>query len=278
MYFIYMNEITIKVGKNTGSTSVVFAGIHGNEICGVEAFKKIIPKLNIDSGTVYFILGNPEAINKNTRYIDYNLNRLFKYDNKYSASIKKTYEYNRAIYLKKFLKKADALLDIHSTTNKNEPFIICEKQSLKVANFLPSDFKKIVHGFEALEAGGTDGYMLSKGKIGICVECGVHTDKSSILLATKAIKNFLKSQGHILKNNSLLMINRPKFKMDSIYCTKTGTFKLFKKFKDFEKINKNQIIGADGNKVIKTKRDSIIVFAHNCDKKGEEAFLLGHEV
>lgn len=273
-----MNEITIKVGKKIGSTSVIFAGIHGNEICGVEAFKKIIPKLNIDSGTVYFILGNPEAINKNKRYIEHNLNRLFKLDNKYSSGIKKTYEYKRAIYLKKFLKKADALLDIHSTTNKNLPFIICENRSLKVANYLPSDFKRIVHGFELLEAGGTDGYMLSSDKIGICVECGVHTDKKSVLVATRAITNFLQSQGHISKNNLLKVINRPKFKMDSIYYTKSSDFKLAKKFKDFEKIKKNQVIGSDGNEIIKTKRDSIIVFAHSCNKKGEEGFLLGHEI
>ena len=273
-----MDEITIKVGGKTGPTSVIFAGIHGNEICGVEAFKKILPKLNIDSGTVYFILGNPEAINRNTRYIEYNLNRLFRYDNKYTASIKKTYEYKRATYLKKFLKKSDALLDIHSTTNKNEPFIICEKQSLKVANFLPSDFKRIIHGFEGIEPGGTDGYMLSQKKIGICIECGVHTDKKSILIAEKAINFFLQTQGHVSKNNSLIKINRPKIKMDSIYHTKNNKFNLAKKYKDFEKVKKNQIIGIDGAKIVKAKRDSIIIFAHNRDRKGEEGFLIGHEI
>ena len=35
-------------------------------------------------------------------------------------------------------------------------------------------------------------------------------------------------------------------------------------------IKKNQIIGSDGSEIIKAKRNSIIVFAHNRIKKGEE--------
>ena len=50
-------------GSNPGPTSVILAGIHGNEPCGIIAFERILPSLKINSGKVIFEIGNPLAIN-----------------------------------------------------------------------------------------------------------------------------------------------------------------------------------------------------------------------
>jgi len=275
VYFVYMNDVITKIGKKKGPTSVIMAGVHGNEVCGIKAFKKIIPKLEIERGTVHFIIGNPKAVKANKRYIGFNMNRLF-IKKSFPEKIRKTYEYSKAQDIKKFLNESDALLDIHSTTNKSEPFIICEKRSFNVAKSLPKEFKKIVYGFDGIEPGGTDGYMNKQGKIGICIECGQHLDKKSITIAIKAIQIFLENRKHInfskVKNPST---KKQIIQINSIYNTKTNSFVLSKTFNDFTPIKKGEIIGVDGNTVVYAKNNSIILFAHSSSVKGSEGFLLG---
>lgn len=268
-------DIKIFHGKKPGKTSVIMAGAHGNEVCGINTFKDIFPKFSIEFGTVIFILGNLKAIKKNVRFIDFNLNRAFLPVSKYSKDIKKTYEYKRAQEIKKILNKSDALLDIHSTLNDSDPFIICENNAFNIASYLPKEFKRVVCGFEEIEPGATDGYMLSKRKIGICIECGQHNSKKADKLAKDSIFSFLNIRGHINSLKLKNVKNRENVQMNFIYYTKTDSFVLAKKFYDFEKIKKGTFIGIDGEEKIFAPKDCVIVFAHDRNKKGEEVYLLG---
>jgi len=268
-----MNENFIKIiGKNKGPKSIIIAGVHGNEKCGIKAIKKLLPYLKIERGVIYIGLGNPLAIKKNKRYIETNLNRMFKSRKNLSKDEIKSYEYNRSRFIKKYLDKSEVLLDIHaSTVPKSQPFIICEKNANNISSKLP--FKIIVSGFDKIQPGGTDYYMNKIGKIGICIECGYLKDKKSVEIARKSIINFLVSRGHIAGN--IRDKEQEKIKIYKQYITKTSNFTLIKKFKDFEKISKNQLIGSDGQKKIKALKDSVIIFPKNRYKIGEEAFLLG---
>jgi len=194
---------------------------------------------------------------------------------KYSNKVKRTYEYKRAQELKKILNQGDALLDIHSTLHPNKPFIICEKNALEIVSYFSKDFKRVVQGFDRLEPGATDGYMISHQGIGICIECGQHNSLSAANIVKKAIYSFLVARGHIDHLNIKKNENREIVKMNYLYKTKSNSFILDKKFSDFEKINKGMLIGVDGKENIKSPKDCVIVFAHNRGKKNEEAFLLG---
>ena len=68
-------EITQLIGKEDGATSIIIVGIHGDQLCGVEALKKILPNLEIERGKVLFGYGNPRAIEAHQHYTDVNLNR-----------------------------------------------------------------------------------------------------------------------------------------------------------------------------------------------------------
>ena len=46
---------------------------------------------------------------------------------------------------------------------------------------------------------------------------------------------------------------------------------------DFEEIEKDQLIGIDGDKEVYAKKKSFILFARNREQIGEEAFLLGEK-
>lgn len=260
------------VGEKNGPTSIVLAGVHGDEKCGMEAFKKILSRLRIERGRVLFGYGNPRAIETNKRFTEANLNRMFKDDDLLSKNDKESYEYTRAQFLKKYLDQADVLLDIHASyTPGSKPFIICESNANNIAKCLPFDL--VVSGFDKLEPGGTDYYMNSTGKIGICAECGYLGDPRSTRTAEKSINAFLKARGHIA--GSTHIYSQSSIQMRTIYITKTGCFQLSKEFFDFEEIAIGQIIGTDDDQSVVADWDGVIVFARNQQKIGEEAFLLG---
>lgn len=266
-------EIIRLEGAKRGLTSIILAGVHGNEKCGVEALSKIPPNLKIKSGLVLFGYGNPRAIEMNQRFIETNLNRMFKRDGLLSKNEKASYEYKRAQFLKKYLKQADALLDIHaSSTPNSRPFIICEANAQGITKYLPADF--VVSGFDNVEC-GTDYYMNSIGKIGICIECGYLGDPKSTQMAEESIFAFLKARGHI--TNGLIPRDQSYARIYEKYYAKTADFTLSKLFDDFEEIAKGQIIGTDGDKDVQAEKDSIILFASNQKQIGGEAFLLGEK-
>ncbi|MFA6537565.1 MAG: succinylglutamate desuccinylase/aspartoacylase family protein [Patescibacteria group bacterium] len=267
-----IDKFIIIKGKVAGPKSMVLAGVHGNEVCGIKALQKIIPKIKIDCGQVIFGFGNPRAIRKNIRQTAENLNRMFKSVSEYSKKQKQSYEYKRAQLLKKYFDKVEVLLDLHASFAPNDrPFVICKKKDQEFAKFLP--LKTVVFGFDAIEPGGTDYYMNQKGKVGFCVECGYFTDNKAVKVAEKTILNFLKARGHLKSN---LKKEKQKYlQVNYLYYTKTNKFVLKKEFADFEKIKKGQLIGFDGTKKVLSPQTGFILFSTNREKKGSEGFLLG---
>lgn len=268
------DEIIELKGKIPGGpTSIILVGIHGDEKCGIQALAKILPKLKIEHGTVYFCYGNPRAIQQNVRFTESNLNRMFKSDVLLSDSDKSSYEYNRAQFLKTYLEKSDVLLDIHASyVLGSNPFVICEPNAYDIAKYLPVEL--LVSGFDTVEPGGTDYYMNSIGKVGICVECGYLGDEYATEIAIQSIDAFLKARGHI-ETDVMKLQNQSLIEMYELYHTKSDSFELVKDFKDFDELVPDQLIGVDGKNDIRAKKDSVILFARNRTHVGEEAFLLG---
>jgi len=269
-----LEKITKIIGREEGTTSIVLVGVHGDEKCGVEALENILPTLEIECGTVLFGYGNPRAIEANKRFTEVNLNRMFKNDDLLSKNDKDSYEYSRAQFLKKYLNKADALLDVHASSIPNsKTFVICEANAREIVKYFPIDL--VVSGFDKVEPGGTDYYMNSIGKVGICLECGYMKDPQSVKVAEKSIFAFLKARGH-MKNN-LVSQKQSYVQMFEKYFAKTDKFTLSKPFENFEVLRENQIIGIDGQEEVKTSKRGLILFAHNGTKIGDEVFLLGEE-
>jgi len=62
-----------------------------------------------------------------------------------------------------------------------------------------------------------------------------------------------------------------------VYLSKTNSFVLDKTFGNFEELSEGQTIGIDGDERIEAPKKSVILFAHNVNKVGAEAFLLGEK-
>ncbi len=276
MNFLLSDYPIVKKGPKEGKTSVILACVHGNEPCGILAFESILALLTIESGTVIFQIGNPRAVEQNIRFSEMNLNRAFKDENDFSEKEKNTYEYNRAKELKSLLDTADALLDIHSSKNAgSKRFIISEHYNSSIVEQLPFDM--IVSGFNEFEPMGTDGYMNTKNKIGICIECGQHDDPESQIKAQESIYNFLIAMGHVQGN--VIKHNQEKLAITFLYKNKNENFKLAKVFNDFEDIEKDTLIGYDGEIEIFSPYKSKILFAHDIPTGIEqECFLLAKHI
>lgn len=268
-------EIIQFVGKREGPTSIILAGVHGDERCGTKALEKLLPTLEIEAGRVLFGYGNPRAISADKRFMEANLNRMFRRDDLIGERERKSYEYGRAQFLRKYLDQADALLDIHASfTEESPPFIICEENAKEIARCLPMDI--VVSGFDQLEPGGTDGYMNAIGKIGICVECGYLGDPRSLQRAEESIYAFLSARGH--KGGGIMSPKKQSYIcMNELYRAKTESFRLVRAFADFEEIEKGQVIGIDGSDEVRAKESGAILFARNTDRIGDESFLFGEK-
>jgi len=250
---------------------MILVGVHGDEKCGVEALGKMLPSLKIQKGQLLVGYGNPRAIQRNVRLTESNLNRMFKPDEMLSRKERTSYEYNRAQFLKQYLDRADALLDIHaSCTPGSLCFAICEQNAGGIVRHMP--LSTVVSGFDRIQPGGTDYYMNRQSKIGLCVECGYLGDSLSTEVAEKSIIAFLISRGHITGNQNIYP--QSSIQVDDMYITQNN-FKLSKPFKDFEGVLASQLIGIDGKNEIRAQRNGVILFAQDKDKAGEEAFLLG---
>ncbi len=267
------------VGQKPGAHVVISAGVHGNEHCGLKAFAKIMPKLRIGRGRITFIIGNPKAcFEKKRETVDgTNLNRLGLPERLLSEKQRSSYEYLRAQIYKRILPNADALLDIHSGTALTQAVIICEPNAHFATRFFAKGYTHEIYGFDAIEPGAWDGYMLSLGKPGITIECGFHEDPKGPEYAENAIMSFLSTMG-ILEGRVQYEVPRKHVQMFLLYLTKYPTFTLARDFTSLEPLKKGARIGYDGKKEVRAPRECLIIFPHNCTKKNAEAFLLGYEI
>lgn len=81
---------------------------HGDELAGHKLFQDY-PYGETDKVSWKVIIGNPEAVSLNTRYIESDLNRSF------NSTHAHTYEEKRAQFLKRYFQDFDEVYDIHTT-------------------------------------------------------------------------------------------------------------------------------------------------------------------
>lgn len=258
------SSIFVKDSGLKGPSLIILGGVHGNEQCGVFAINKLKDKLKIIQGKVTFVIANNKAVANNTRFIDFDLNRSF--DKNFDAL-----EIRIANKLKPLILDADVLLDIHASTSKSEPFVICEPRSFDIVKNLP--VKKVLTNLDEFHKGSTDEFMNNNGKKGICVECGYLGDDSTNKIAVNSILVFLSFFGMIEEsvfssNNQVQEILQVK----GLY-KNTNKFKLIKLFDDFETISSNTIIGHDGTNEVKFDEEIKILFASNKKEKNGECFV-----
>lgn len=266
-------EHTYKVlGKQSGPSVAIFAGVHGDEQAGVLALKKLTKMLKITKGTVYLVLANPPAVEQNKRFITKNINRCF-----YANNQGDTYEDQRARELMKLLDSCDALLDLHAYNNPEGPvFAICDGEATKIAEIF--DIPIISNGWNKAEPGGTDGYMYDSGKIGICLECGPISKTSQMAdFAYRSVLQFLSYFDMLPEAARLSKTKKKHLKATYSIVVQSDVFEMGT-FVNFEPLADNQLIAKEGDKHYTAKAGQCVVFPDPAAPIGHEACIIAEEV
>lgn len=253
-----------------GVSVAVMAGVHGNEKSGVIELDRLVAEMTVTSGKVIFVLGNLAAMEADRRCTEKNMNRCFR-----AVPAGNTYEDLRAAAIVAVLGECDALLDVHNTLNKasSVPFLISEYPEWD--QYFPVPLS--ASGFDALHPGGSDGYMNSIGKTGLCVECGSIYDRNAEGFARRCVENFLKASGCVAGRPEIFPRVR-RLAFDRIYKNASMDFRFDRQFKDFEPVKSGQLIATDGGREVRAQEDSVLTFPHVAQAVGDEMFVLGRDV
>ncbi len=263
-------KVIKKEGKNNGKTLVILAGVHGNEKAGVKAFDKLIPKLKIKKGTVFFIYANLKALKQNKRFIDFNLNRCF--NNNLSKEIRNSAEGKTALEIIPYLKKANFVLDIHeSNSEKSKPFIISEKNSFYLIKFLPAEI--VTTDWGLFYPSSSVHYANSHGGDGIAIELGYLGDPRGVDKAENVILNFLTSLNFI-EGEPIQIEKQDYYKLKEVYKNTSNSFTKSRKFSDFEILREKTLIGNEGENKIYREKGDIMLFVRDRDEINTECFIV----
>ena len=273
------------VGSESGSTIVVFGGVHGNELTGIEVVKKMrdaieSKRLTIECGTLYLILGNPRAIERNTRGSEdhADLNRCFKKD--VFEQTDELYERQRAKEIAKILVDADISIDLHATNKPSVPFLCClaDEKHEQVYRWFACD--RVLADPRYVLAGEpvtTDEFIDMQGGIGICYETGFVGDLTRIDAVYNNVLNVLRDQKMLIDNVAEQEQENVKhvFELtERINLTEAGFRYADDKGKgSFEEFNQGDILGYIGEEPLITEYDGVIIFP-----KIPEHWKIGHPV
>ncbi|MBU6415307.1 succinylglutamate desuccinylase/aspartoacylase family protein [Patescibacteria group bacterium] len=149
---------------------IFVAGLHGNERMPVEA---------LTENGIRFILGNPRAYEKNTRYTKKDLNASFGVDHK-------DYECVRAKEILNEISGGALVVDFHTTASDAQPFVIVVDEKM-----LPLAGRTGIERVVIMRHNIKNGHALINHRSGISVEAGTHKNRSSYQTTLGVVRNVL---------------------------------------------------------------------------------------
>jgi succinylglutamate desuccinylase len=300
------------IGHKSGALFIVFGAMHGNEIAGVKAIKRVFeliddePSKNPDFcfyGKMIGVIGNLKAYEKGVRFLVKDMNRHWKkahidfiktaneseLDAEDLEMIANLELINREV--EKYKPSKLYILDLHTTSAQGGIFTIpsTDAESVKIALDIHAP---VVQGFLKGLQGTTLHYFTSETfglpTTAVTFEAGQHENKESIKNATSAIINCLRAIGCVekqyieLKHNNWLYHqskNLPNLtRITHRHAIEKGdNFVMLPDFKNFQFVPKNTLLATDKNGEIRNKEDAHLLMPLY-QKQGEDGFFLVKEM
>ncbi len=297
------DEVSRIIGKYTsgkeGPLLLISGGIHGNEPSGVIALQKVFKELektkpNIN-GTLLGISGNQKALNKDQRYIDEDLNRVWTKE-KMQKEKANTHEEKEREEILQLLKNYPAkdftkryFMDCHTTSSDSLPYL--SVQDVNDNDAWSRNFPTyIVRGFSDIITGDFDHYLSRSGFTGFVFEAGEHESKTSIENQEGMIWLCLKEACQLDLSQiscypecveNFKEKNAPKQKVfDIAYrhgIVEEDDFKMEPGFQNFQEIEKGQLLAIQNGEEIRSKWNARI-FMPLYQAQGNDGFFVIKEV
>ncbi|THD66365.1 aspartoacylase [Robertkochia marina] len=273
---------------------VVFCGIHGNEKAGLEAFHLLLPLLEEEklSGSLYVLSGNIPALARGQRFIDEDLNRLWKRksledgflsENKISEN-KDRKELLRIINdISSTITGPLYFIDVHTTSAASIPFITID-DSLINRRFTSVFPVPVVLGIEEYLQGALLSYINQQGFVSLGFEAGEHHDECSVRNAESFLYMALCVAGVMKPNQDLIKTHRERLERNSgkdhsfyevIYRFALGPgddFKMCRGYENFQKVGEGALLAYYNGKELKAEEETTI-FMPLYQKQGEDGFF-----
>lgn len=276
------NGLTVHQYKTNidGPHLLIFGAIHGDEHAGTIATQKLIKR--IDNGDIDIKRGtltlcsicNPKAYDRDVRYIDVNLNRLFG-----NTKTRDGYELSLIETLMSLIDDCDYHVDIHSTHVPKDPAFVCsEKTTGETYNFATAlEIGNMMLCWGDVYDGedhSSEGYANHKGKYGVTVECGYHKDETAAKIADKAVYNALDYLNMVPLENKTISTPDTKYMFKKVIPFKEG-YEFVKDWVQLDPIKKGEAIFkyADG-RFFTADQDCFIAIPFKYAKPGDDFFYI----
>ena len=296
-------------GLAPGAHLVVLGAVHGNEICGTQAIRRVIGE--IESGRLAMVAGsatfvpitNPLAYARHQRMGDRNLNR-----NLAPTDEPVEFEDRIANWLCPLLAQHDALLDLHSFHTAGQPFVMLGPEDntgslepfarsaeeaalalrLGVQRFVDGWLdtyatgvaRRLAAGVSAREADvnygvGTTEFMRAQGGIALTLECGQHDDPAAPDVAYRAILNTL-SHLQLIDAPALPAVAETEaLRLYEVIDRAHADDQFARAWSSFDRVRAGELIGTRHNRTpVVADSDGYIVFPNPNAQPGQEWFYL----
>jgi len=300
------NRIINRYGDgNRGPIFICLCGVHGNELAGPKAVKKVFNYLQVNhptfKGEFIGIEGNTPALKLQQRFIHTDLNRLWTDER--IQKVKETPNAllnNEEIQQKELMELFDQLLidtedrevllmDIHTTSAEGEiPFIVTNSNpySIKIALQLGIPVIKEVN---KVLSGTTLQYFGNQYISAFGIEAGQHDDPASVKRVEAAIWTSLVGAGCMTESD----INRLTEKRNFLRKTSkqvpslvhftyrypvvpSDNYETLPGFKNFDPITKGQQIAQNNGNPVLAPHDGYLLMPLY-QKQGEDGFFIVNE-
>lgn len=158
----------------------IVGGTHGNELTGitcVQHWKQAPEKITRDSFSTQTVLGNPDAVKANKRYLDKDLNRCFSASVQADNTLKELREVARAEELIELLNDptapTDFVIDLHTTTTNMGVTLIFEQANwltYTVMQHVANTVEDVYFMYEPQAA--ESNFLISRATQGLMIEVG----------------------------------------------------------------------------------------------------------
>ncbi|WP_157976206.1 succinylglutamate desuccinylase/aspartoacylase family protein [Lewinella sp. IMCC34191] len=299
------------VGEESGPLVVAIGGIHGNEPAGVRALEQLFELLQEEPlvnpgfsfrGELLALRGNLEALRTGRRYVDVDLNRIWKpfvkgIDDSYPTAEARELDGMLAA-IENALEDSSAqelvLIDLHTTTADGGVFAVTgdDGPSLSLAAELGVPvIKGMLSGLQGttLSYFRSGAYDFEQPCRAITFESGAHTDEESVARALAATVNLLRSVGCVREEDVSThheetlrrAVTKVPTLLELVYVHRIdpadrAAFRMKPGYKNFHSIQAGEILASDSNGPIAAPCSGYILMPLYQDQ-GEEGFFIVQE-
>lgn len=299
---------------HAGPRLIVTGAVHGNEICGTQAIRRLIGDIHagrvcLASGQLTLVpVTNPLAHALGQRGGARNLNRAL-----YPREQVQEFEDQVANWLCPLLARHDILLDLHSFHTAGEAFVMVGPEDndgtlepfaqaareealalrLGVSRFVDGWLDTYARGVQRrmqrhgtgtglntdVRYGvGTTEYMRSTGGCALTLECGQHADPTAPEVAYRAILNTLAHLGMIEAEAPQPAQRRQSLRIHDVIDRDTPADHFAREWKSFDRLHAGELIGTRGDgRVVQAAEDGYILFPNPKAEPGNEWFYLAKD-